>query len=79
MFHVPFFKFTVESLLNEESEDPVEECSILPPCGDPESTHRGTDIASFPASTTTIVACSTNNTLFVLQATIAVVEDWERG
>ena len=52
MFHVPFFKFTVESLLNEESEDPVEECSILPPCVDPEqrpeSTHRGTDTSSFP-------------------------------
>ena len=50
MFHV--YKFTVESLLNEESEDPAEERPILPPCGDPEqrpeSTHRGTDIASFP-------------------------------
>ena len=26
-----------------------------------------------------IVACSTNNALFVLQVTIAVVEAWERG
>ena len=31
----------------------------------------------FQSSTTAIVACSMNNALFVLQATIAVVEDWE--
>ena len=31
------------------------------------------------SSTTAIVACNTNNALFVLQATIAVVEDWVQG
>ena len=31
------------------------------------------------SSTTAIVTCSTNNVLIVLQAMIAVVEDWERG
>ena len=31
------------------------------------------------SSLVSLVACSTNNALFVLQATIAVVEDWERG
>ena len=37
--------------------------------------------ASYPdyLTTTTIIVCSTNNALFVLQAMTVVVEEWDQG
>ena len=43
--------------------------------------NANTEGASYPdyLTTTAIIACSTNNALFVPQAMIAVVEEWDQG